>query len=586
MTLRAQVELIARFVGRSRSHFLFAGVGLVVGAATLTFFLALSSGIREKVLNRLYPVNQVELQVETVRLFGLGVEVPARIDEASLGALRGLPGVREVFPKQRSQFQARLWGGRDVFGQQARVEAFFDGIEARLLSLELRAAEREVLGPERSDTPCEADETCGIGSRCDDGLCARATWWNEFRDPGGVVACRNDDGCPPSMACIAARCEVACGDGCPASGTCVDGRCRRPCGSGEECDPGEVCLRGDGQGVCERLACRLADARTQLDDDWETLRGTVVGPVGATLPDRCPQGTYCAARNVLTPEGWCEAPIPVLISPFLLEVYNRIAATALGLRRLAGLEVVLGVRFAMMLGESYFVTDAPVERRVVRRCRMVGFTPKAMDFGVTMPLEAAVRANAMLKGRDVASEFTSVVVVTQRNEDVPSVVEDARVLGLTLAPRSEEARKAANVLLILTLVFAMVSLVILAISGINITHTFLMLVTERRGEIAVYRSIGATLRDIRILVLGEAAVLGILGGLLGVGIAWILSRAVNALAAGVLDRIPGGPDDLFAFTPLVLLIGAGCAVAAAIFGAWLPARAAARTDPATVLSQG
>ena len=591
MTLSSGIALVRRHVTRSRSHFLFAGVGLVVGSATLVFFLALSAGIRERVLNRLYPVNQVELQPETVRLFGLGIEVPVRLDRATMKAMSHLPGVVGVFPKQRSKFPARLWGGRDVLGYEARLEAFFDGIEPGLIRDELRATEQSVLGPEDLGVPCRADGDCGSGATCRGERCRRATYWDAFRDQGGRLACGSDTGCLPGEACLRGSCGVRCDAStpCGAGRVCVGAECRRACVGVSDCEAGEACVTTPAGGACRRLACRLANADVQLHDDVEALRGDVApfaDAPAASLPGHCPEGTYCATLNTRSVDGACEAPIPVIVSPFLLDVYNSVAATAMGLSRLSGLEVVLGVRFAMLYGESYFAADAQVEKREVRRARVVGFSPKAMDFGVTAPLGYVERANAFLRGRDSASEATSVIVETGRNEDVPSVVEDAKVLGLTLAPRSEEGRKAANVLLVLTIVFAMVSLVILGISAINITHTFLMLVTERRQEIAIYRAVGATLLDIRLLILGEAAALGLLGGVGGIGAAWALSRGANALAAGLLEHVPGSPSDLFVFGALAIAAGLGCSVLFALVGAFVPSRKAARTDPATVLSQG
>jgi len=569
MTTRSGLALVRRNITRSRSHFLFSSVGLVVGTATLTFFLSLSIGIREKVLNRLYPVNQAEFQVETVRVFGMGIEVPARLDKASLKALSSLPGVRKVYPKQRSKFQAKLWGGREVIGYQARVEAFFDGIRPDLVQDELRETENGVMGPESG----------------------RATYWDSFLDMGGVVTCEGDDGCPPRESCLRGQCAKPCGeDGdCSRGELCAEGECVHACPDGDECNPGEVCVDNGSRDVCTCLPCRLDNARLQFGPDWEALRGTITPSddiAGHDLPRRCPDGTYCATPNVLEREGHCEAPIPVILSPFLLEIYNRVAATALGLRRLGGLEVLLGVRSAILFGESYFVADEEVGKRVVRRLRVVGFSPKAMTFGVTMPLPYVEKANAMLRGRDDASEYTGVIVETERNEDIPALVDDARILGLTLAPRSEEGRKAANVLMILTLVFAMVSAVILVISAINITHTFLMLVTERRTEIAVYRAVGATLVEIRGLVLAEAAWLGIIGGAVGLISAWLVSRLANVMAAGVLSRVPGSPGDLFVFSPFVVAVGLGCAIVFSLVGAYIPARTAAGTDPAEVLSQG
>ncbi len=569
MTVSAGLTIVRRNLTRSRRHLLFSAVGLVVGTATLSFFLALSTGIRERVINRLYPVNQVEFQREVVRLMGLGIEVPARLDQATLDALRSLPGVRAVFPKQRSKFQAKLWGGRDVLGYQANLEAFFDGLPADLIREELRAAEREVLGPDGCD---------------EEGGCRRPVYYDAFQDLGDALGCGSDQDCPTGETCREGSCRTSCTEeaGCRKGWACAEGECLQACQGDEDCRPGEVCGSSGGVRVCRRLACRLRSARDQFSEDWAVLRGEVVGRPGVP----CPEGTYCATPGVLAREGHCVSPIPVILSPFLLEVYNSVAATALGLRRLAGLEVMLGVRFAMLFGESFFVEDERVEKRVVRRARVVGFSPKAMEFGVTMPLPYVVRANAALRGQDEASDFTSVVVVTERNEDVPSLVEDARVLGLTLSPRSEEGRKAANVLAILTAVFALISLVILGISAINITHTFLMLVTERRTEIAVYRAVGATLWDIRGLILAEAAWLGLVGGGAGLVAGYATATVVNLLAGSVLGRIPGSPSDLFVFSPWVVLAGLGCAVLFAVVGAYVPARAAARTDPATVLTQG
>jgi len=581
MTLRAARELVLRNLARSRRHVLFAEVGLVVGVATLAFFLSLSAGIRDRVINRLYPVNQVELQPETVRLFGLGLEVPARLDDAMLRALKSLPGVTGVYPKQRSRFQAKLWGGEDVFGYQAHLEAFFDGLPADLIASELRDTERAVMGPEQLAQACKRDADCGARATCRDGACRRVVYAESFRDQGDPIACDADPECPDGFSCRSGVCTIRCAaDGpCPAGRVCTGGECVVPCATGADCAPGEEC-RGS---ACRRLACHLRHPRDQFSEDWGVLRGELASGAGGAA---CPEGTYCAVPNVLSRDGFCVAPIPVILSPFLLEVYNNVAATALGLRRLAGLEVMLGVRFAMLFGESFFVADEQVERRMVRRARVVGFSPKAMEFGVTMPLEYVVRANAALRGREGASSFTSVIVETARNEDIPGLVDDARVLGLTLSARSEEGRKAANVLAILTLVFAMLSLLILGISAINITHTFLMLVTERRMEIAVYRAVGATLWDIRGLILAEAAAVGLLGGVVGLLASYAAARTVNGLAAPFLARIPGSPDDLFLFSPETVVFGLACGVLFAILGAYFPARAAARTDPAVVLTQG
>lgn len=517
-------RLTIRHMSRARIHLVYASVGLVAGVATLLFFLGLSQGVRQNVLNRLYPVNQVEFQPEKVRLFGMGMEVPARLDAAVLSAISAREDVTAVFPKQRSRFQARLWGGADILGTPVRVEAFFDGIEPALVAAELRRAEAAVLGREDSDIACARDHECGVGAVCRDGRCARKTWWTEFVESG-----------------------------------------------------------------TPEYTCRLDAPGLQVSDDRDGIRGRVTGTIAgsplAVLPRVCPEGSYCAARSLDSVDGVCARPIPVILSPFLLDIYNDVAASALGMRRLSGLEVALGVEFSIMYGESYFMPDEPVGRRVVRRCRVVGFSPRAMDFGVTMPLQDVIDANAMLRPEAGVAEYSSVIVQAATNQDVPALVSDMKVLGLVLAPKSEAGRKAADVLTILTLIFAGVSVIILLISAVNISHTFLMLVTERRREIAIYRAVGASAMQIRAIVWMEAALLGLAGGSTGCLVGWVVSFIADTLAARLVSAVPGSPSSLFMFEPWMLVLCISCSILFSIAGAHGPSRDAARTDPASVLAQ-
>ena len=67
-----------------------------------------------------------------------------------------------------------------------------------------------------------------------------------------------------------------------------------------------------------------------------------------------------------------------------------------------------------------------------------------------------------------------------------------------------------------------------SIAAINIAHSFLRTVAERRRELGVMRSVGASSRDVRLLVLAEAACIGLVGGALGVVFARLLALAIDA----------------------------------------------------------
>jgi predicted permease len=120
-------------------------------------------------------------------------------------------------------------------------------------------------------------------------------------------------------------------------------------------------------------------------------------------------------------------------------------------------------------------------------------------------------------------------------------------------------------------VFALGALV-LAIQGVYGTVSYL--VEHRRREFGVRVAVGATRGDVVRLVLGDAARVA----LLGLGLGSIVSLLATRILSGLLYGV--SPDDLPTHVAAAIALGA-----AALGGAYFPARRAARADPATSLRQ-
>ena len=606
-------------IKRNRRAFVMASVGLIVGVATGTFFVALGAGIQSNVLNKIYPVNQIEVEPKTVGLMGLREQVVAanRLGNATVEEFRSLAGVTQVYPKLRSKLQARLWGGKSLFGYDARTEAFFDGLDARLLHPELRQMERvdekrqQRTLKRRRQVECRQLEDCPLGQDCESGRCVAIEYWKRFRDRGLQLPCdarAEATFCPQGQMCSVGICRTGCGDSdpCGQGEACVadpmcgpeDAECASIClptcsASGGCPEIDQRCLSaGDGPAVCTPTPCRMKQARDQMSDRQSEWRGEVVGtcsngvpwgdPACEVMP--CPRGTYCAGRSVASATGHCEQPIPVLLSPFLVEVFNSSVAESLGLQRLDGVDALLGFQFRLLLGDSYFADDLPRSVQAVKRAEIVGFSSKALDFGVTMPIDYVRAINTRYKGRDAANRFSTFILETANNEDVAALIAATQERGFELARKSQDARKAADLLFILTAVFAFISVVIAAVAAVNIANTFLMMVAERRYEIGIMRAVGARRADIRRIVFLEAVCLGVFGGILGELVSFGLSRAVNALAVEHLQVAMSKPDDFFNYDPAMLVGAIGIAVVFCVIGALAPAQRAAATDPAVVLT--
>ena len=120
----------------------------------------------------------------------------------------------------------------------------------------------------------------------------------------------------------------------------------------------------------------------------------------------------------------------------------------------------------------------------------------------------------------------------------------------------------------LTAMLTAIGAVSLVVGGVGIMNIMLVSVTERRREIGVRMAIGARVRDIRWQFLAEAAALGLIGGVVGVGLGWT--------AATVLSNEFDWPTIV---TADVVALAAASAIASGLAFGYLPAHRASRLDP-------
>ena len=179
-----------------------------------------------------------------------------------------------------------------------------------------------------------------------------------------------------------------------------------------------------------------------------------------------------------------------------------------------------------------------------------------------------------------AGDFPLSVVIRTAG-DPRSLVESVRGTVQAFAPdqgappvftvESELARNAAprRVNAILLALFAAVALVLAAV---GLAGVMAGLVTQRTHEVGVRVALGAERTDVLRLIVGEAARLVAVGGIIGIVAALALTRLLRTLLFGVQ------PIDAatFLIAPFVL---AGVALLAAV----IPARRATRVDPMVAL---
>jgi putative ABC transport system permease protein len=149
--------------------------------------------------------------------------------------------------------------------------------------------------------------------------------------------------------------------------------------------------------------------------------------------------------------------------------------------------------------------------------------------------------------------------------------ENPQYVGITRPSDALKAQQAANASF--TGLLVGLGAVALLVGGIGVANTMVIAVMERRGEIGLRRSLGATRRHISRQFLVEALLLSCLGGLAGAALG-------SAVTAGYATS-KGWPTAI----PLVALAGgvAATAVIGMIAGLY-PALRAARTSPTVALA--
>ena len=129
------------------------------------------------------------------------------------------------------------------------------------------------------------------------------------------------------------------------------------------------------------------------------------------------------------------------------------------------------------------------------------------------------------------------------------------------------------------LVFAFIALFV---GGFTILNTFSIIVGQRTKELALLRIVGASRRQVFRSVIGEAAIVGLVSSLIGLGLGVLAAIGLEALLKGFGVTLPSGP---IAFEPrtviVCLVVGVGVTVVSAIS----PARRAVRIAPVEAVSE-
>jgi putative ABC transport system permease protein len=214
--------------------------------------------------------------------------------------------------------------------------------------------------------------------------------------------------------------------------------------------------------------------------------------------------------------------------------------------------------------------DGPVWNEVI------GVVPEVRTYGsedkplirIYTPSGRLPQPNPMLLIRSSTSDMPALIATVKRavqavDKDVP--IAEVATFDDVLARESSTPRFNA----ILFSIFAVLALV-LAVTGVYGVLSYS--VSQRTQEVGIRMALGAGHRDVLRLFMGQGMRLVLLGLVIGLGGAFVLTRLMSSLLFGVstTDRLT------FVAVGVVLMI-------VGLFACYLPARRATRVDPLVAL---
>ena len=192
---------------------------------------------------------------------------------------------------------------------------------------------------------------------------------------------------------------------------------------------------------------------------------------------------------------------------------------------------------------------------------------------------------------NLPGQFSSVIAAGDHSvsdtvlaERVQAALDDAGLTGLEAITGKAASEQAANQIQqglgFLTTILLVFSFIAVFVGAFIIANTFQMLVAQRVRELALFRALGASRRQVNYSVLAEAGIVGFLGATLGLGIGVLLAIGLQKLLAAFGLDIP---TTNLVFEPRTAVVGYAVGLVVTVGSAAYPALKASRVPPVAAM---
>lgn len=214
-------------------------------------------------------------------------------------------------------------------------------------------------------------------------------------------------------------------------------------------------------------------------------------------------------------------------------------------------------------------------------------TDMQTDQSAFVTLDVALAMNGVDRRR---ATYETLTVKADSTQNVAAIEQEIQTLGYTSYSAQSMQSELNTVFLIIQGVLGALGAIAMLVAALGIANTMTMSIYERTREIGIMKAVGASNRQVKRVFLGEAAIIGIIGGLGGLTFSWAGAALANLFVQSMIAANAGSTGSVMPETsaffriPVWLAVFAiGFAAGVGLLAGVLPAVRAANLDPLTAL---
>jgi len=193
-----------------------------------------------------------------------------------------------------------------------------------------------------------------------------------------------------------------------------------------------------------------------------------------------------------------------------------------------------------------------------------------------LPVDKKKKAEKKLK------EYDGIKINADSVENVRGIQDAIKEMGYKSSSMSDYTQQIENFSKTIQMVLGGVGAISMLVAAISIANTMIMSIYERTKEIGVMKVLGCHIGDIKKLFLFEAAMMGLIGGIIGITFSYAASYMLNTFGGALGNALnmfggDGGSGSKLSVIPFWLpFVASGFAIIIGIVSGYYPASRATK----------